>query len=346
LVSSTEMDMSSTPILLLGGKGGSVSEGVYKCLRLAGYENITILEYTQDAALLYRVASSTVSETTPDAGHDYIKEVIGLCNSRHFRIIAPGATWEAQLIAQYAEEFRSNGLTCLTNKSAVIDICANKWKTYEFLLSHGVRMPTTVRGLGEARQLLETSGPVIVKPEAGRGSQYVYKANNVAELEAVSRYLEVMAISYIVQEYLADDQHEYTVGVVSAKDGLMSRSIVMQRHLWGGATGYARVIEPGPINAWCEDIARKLGSSGPLNIQLRLDRNQNPAVIEINPRFSGSAPMRALGGFNEPDMIIRNFYLDEPLPDVPIHVDSQYYRVFQELVIQPGSRSGDMSNLL
>ena len=200
--------------------------------------------------------------------------------------------------------------------------------------------------MNESLKSLKNKTGLIIKPVFGRGSQNIYKASNVAELKAILNYFDVMHTPYIIQEYIPDDHQEYTVGVLSDKKGLSARSIVMQRFLWGGATGYAKVIRHGAINKFCEDLAFQIRSTGPLNIQLRLDKNKKPLVFEINPRFSGSAPMRALAGFNEPDILLRNFHLDQKFKKTSIRVGSQYYRAFQEIQIQPNSRTGKVINFL
>jgi carbamoyl-phosphate synthase large subunit len=66
------------------------------------------------------------------------------------------------------------------------------------------------------------------------------------------------------------------------------------------------------VRAKAEAIAQALGSVGPLNIQGRLDSGEF-VPFEINPRFSGTTPMRAMAGFNEPELLI-DWHLD---PDQP-----------------------------
>ena len=34
-------------------------------------------------------------------------------------------------------------------------------------------------------------------------------------------------------------------------------------------------------------------------------------VFEINPRFSATCPMRAVAGINEPDIVLRNIFMNE-----------------------------------
>ena len=61
------------------------------------------------------------------------------------------------------------------------------------------------------------------------------------------------------------------------------------------------------------EIGRKLSFRGPLNIQLMKGKN-GPVPFELNCRFSGTTAIRANFGFNEPEMAIRHFYLNETLP--------------------------------
>jgi carbamoyl-phosphate synthase large subunit len=64
------------------------------------------------------------------------------------------------------------------------------------------------------------------------------------------------------------------------------------------------------VTKQCEMIAEKLQSKGPLNIQCRLVDGEIK-VFEINPRFSGTTSLRAMVGFNEPDLLIRRHLLGE-----------------------------------
>jgi len=39
-------------------------------------------------------------------------------------------------------------------------------------------------------------------------------------------------------------------------------------------------------------------------------------VFEINPRFSGTTSLRAIAGFNEPDVLIRKYLLKEKVDKI------------------------------
>jgi carbamoyl-phosphate synthase large subunit len=343
---TTRKDIDKINILLIGGKGGTVAEGILKCLRLANYGNISLLEYTRQAALLYRVEKSIIIDKNPDDDYEYIQKLIEVSLFNGIDVIIPAATWEARVISKYSEEFHRRGLTPLVNNYDAIEICADKKRTFEYLNARGIGTPKTFSSVEETSELLRQKIPLIVKPISGRGSQNIFRAGNITELKAVVGYFEAMNIPYIIQENISSNDDEYTVGVISDKNGNVIQSIVMRRHLLGGATGYAAVCNAGYINRFCEHVAKEIRSTGPINVQLRVNKEKEAFVFEINPRFSGSAPMRALAGFNELDMIIRNYYLNQEIELASVSFGNQYFRVFQEIEIRPDSKKGQIINLL
>jgi len=64
------------------------------------------------------------------------------------------------------------------------------------------------------------------------------------------------------------------------------------------------------VTSTCEKIALALGARGAINIQCRVS-GQKVFPFEINPRFSGTTSLRAMVGYNEPDVLIRNHVLKE-----------------------------------
>jgi carbamoyl-phosphate synthase large subunit len=250
------------------------------------------------------------------------------------------------IISKYNDDFYRSGLTPLVNNFNTIEICDNKKKTYDYLIKAGIGVPKSFISIEESLQSLEQKKSLIVKPISGRGSNNIFHARSISELEAIVNYFNVMNIPLIIQEYIGNNKNEYTVGVISDKKGKVIQSIVMKRYLFSGASGYAKVCLFGDTNILCEHIAKEIKSTGPLNVQFRLNEKNEPLVFEINPRFSGSAPMRALAGFNELDMMIRNFYFNEEIQTASIKAGNQYYRVFQEIEIDADSSHGEIKKLL
>ena len=57
------------------------------------------------------------------------------------------------------------------------------------------------------------------------------------------------------------------------------------------------------LNEFIKHITKIIKPFGPMNFQLCLTP-QGPVIFEINPRFSGTTPIRSLFGANEVDAIL------------------------------------------
>jgi carbamoyl-phosphate synthase large subunit len=90
--------------------------------------------------------------------------------------------------------------------------------------------------------------------------------------------------------------------------------VVLRRDLRDGNT-YRAYREPGcsQHDAFIVRVAEALGSHGPCNFQFRL-RDGEPVVFEINARFSGTTPVRAIFGFNEVAAIVDLLLDGRPIP--------------------------------
>ena len=316
-----------------------------KSLRLAGYTNLSILEHDLNVPHIYRVDNYFITKENPETKR-YLKIVLNYCKKHSIEVIIPTSTWQAEFFSKHFNEFNEQNIFLLVNHFSVISLCNDKWETYKYLKNNGFYTPNTI--FHETLVLSKIIFPVVIKPVVGKGNQNVFIVREKRELKIIIKFFKYKLIPFIVQEYIDNVDYEYTVGVVSDNNCNVIDSIVMNRYLWGGATGYAKVIEPSFINKYCEKIAKSLNSRGPLNIQLRLNKEQKPYVFEINPRFSGSAPMRSLAGFNEIDMVLRNFVFDEIIPRKKVNPSFEFFRVFQEVIIDRNSNKiqGMLENLI
>ena len=100
------------------------------------------------------------------------------------------------------------------------------------------------------------------------------------------------------------------------------------------STGYSQgfIIDHPLIRTYCEKLVLKLGMRGPANIQCRLEDNEIK-IFEVHPRFSGTSSIRALAGFNEPDILIRNFVLGESFDRISYQYNVAAIRAFQNLLV-------------
>ena len=100
------------------------------------------------------------------------------------------------------------------------------------------------------------------------------------------------------------------------------------------STGYSQgfIVNNPHVAEICEELALTLGSRGPLNVQLRLDGDR-VVVFEVHPRFSGTTPIRADAGFNEPDVLLRNFLDGESFGRLGHRSDLVAIRAFEHVLV-------------
>jgi carbamoyl-phosphate synthase large subunit len=132
-------------------------------------------------------------------------------------------------------------------------------------------------------------------------------------------------------------------------EGEIIDSIVLKRKLSGLSLGTSRIINGNKyslstgysqgfiirnrvIQEKCEDLAIKLGIRGPVNIQSRFVKDKL-VVFEVHPRLSGTTSIRAETGFNEPDILIRNFLFNEQFKGIDYKVNVAALRAFTNIIV-------------
>jgi carbamoyl-phosphate synthase large subunit len=118
---------------------------------------------------------------------------------------------------------------------------------------------------------------------------------------------------YVIQEFLREEDQEYTCCVFKTPDMGEPYSIALKRKLLNGTTISAEVVFDDLLSGLCEEISCRFPMEGSLNVQVR-KKNDIPYVFEINPRYSSTSYIRAICGFNDVEMGIQ-FILGRQIPD-------------------------------
>jgi carbamoyl-phosphate synthase large subunit len=325
-------------VLITGVGGGGFGRQILKALKMAETSYTVVgVDMSPTSMGLYEVDKSYVVPSAIES--NYISKILDICSRENIRVLIPGSEPELLKISQHRGEFAKHKILLLINTPDVLKICMDKWATYKFLTKNGFDCPKSVLVDENMEQIginIEStiSFPMIIKPAlSSGGSSNVFIAQDREELEFFIRYLIKQGLKPLIQSYLGSHEEEYTVGVLTdISTGALIGSIAVKRQILSTLSSKIKVknrcsgdmksdilvissgISQGTIDDFpevrrcCEEIAFKLGSRGPLNIQCRkVDGKVFP--FEINPRFSGTTSLRALVGFNEPDILIRKYIL-------------------------------------
>jgi carbamoyl-phosphate synthase large subunit len=326
-------------VMIAGIGGASLGIEIAKCLRLAGKYEIYGCDISSTAYGLY---DDGFAETYRVNRDDYVAEVLKICHQSGVRWLIPGGEQPNVLLGAAAEQLSREGVRVVTNDSAIISLFSDKQETFKKLAACGIPIPKTAE-LTTAEDLQAVGLPCIVKPATGSGgSTSVFFALTTDEALIYAEFIRRNGSVPIAQEYVGDDEGEFTIGVLSLPDGRIAGSIALRRMLEakisvayrgrGGvlSSGYSQgYIDTFPdLCRQAEQIAAVILSRGPINIQGRL-RNGVLMPFEINPRFSASTYLRALAGFNEIDMLL-DFLICGELPSTKSIKPGWYLRSLTE----------------
>jgi carbamoyl-phosphate synthase large subunit len=310
------MNISGAPIkVMIAGIGGaSLGTEICKCLRLARKYEIYGCDISPTAYGLY---DACFTETYCISRENYASEVLSVCLQAGVKWLIPGGEQPNALLGAAAELFARESIRVVTNDSAIVGLFSDKDATFKKLSACGIPIPKTTE-LTNADDVNRVGLPCIVKPATGSGgSASVFFAVTTDEALIYADYIRRIGSVPIAQEYISDEEGEFTIGVLSLPDSELVGSIALRRVLdaklsvayrgRGGviSSGYSQgYIDTFPdLCQQAERIASAIQSRGPINIQGRV-RNGILMPFEINPRFSASSYLRALAGFNEIDILL------------------------------------------
>lgn len=323
------------PVLITAIGGAGHGEQILKALRLAETPYRLIGADANAYCPQFRLVDQALTLPRADAP-GYIDAVLSVC--AHFGVRAAFHGSEPELMAMNAarDRFAAANILLPINPDPVIRACMDKQATVALLRDLGFDPPRSL--LIQRSQDLPAIDfyPAVIKPHLGSGgSKDCYIVQDAREMALLAEYIGYDR-GIFVQEYVGTPESEFTVGVLTDLDGVFINSIAVRRELKSqlnlrvvtpnrtGRTdlGSRLVIssgvshgEVGPFPAVtgpCEAIAKAIGARGAINIQCRLVGDQ-VKVFEINPRFSGTTSIRAMMGYNEPDILIRRHVLGETI---------------------------------
>ena len=336
-------------ILITAVGGRSVGSGILHSLLRSSKEvsdrwNIIAADADSFAWGLYKVQHRILLPLAKE--ENYIQSIKDAIEKYNLDAIIPGSEIETQILTQNRNLFK---IPIIANEFELMPYMMDKFyclsKIKEFELP---TIPTFK--ISEADKVInQYNFPLIIKPTVGTGgSKGVVICEDIKKFKSIEKEI-IGKENYCIQPLIGDEEEEYTVGVLSDKKGEIIDSIVMKRKLIGLSlldskfinnkkvsisTGYSQgyFIKNAKIQTFCEDLARKIGSKGPLNIQLRILDNKI-YVFEVHPRFSGTSTMRADVGFNEVDILLRNFLFDEKFERIKYQYDVAVIRAFEHVIV-------------
>lgn len=252
------------------------------------------------------------------------------------------------ILSSNKKEFEDIGIKIVVSDEAVINICNDKWQTYDFLINNNFNSPKTFLGLNSAIEAIsrkEIEYPVIIKPRWGMGSISVYEAENEEELvvlykrairnvrDSYLKYesMEKMEESILIQEKLKGQ--EYGLDIINNLNGEYQNTIVKKKlTMRSGETDCAEIIESEIMKSLGKEISSKLKHISNLDMDVFLS-NDIPYILDMNARFGGGYPFSHMAGVNLPKAIV--YWLEGKEIDKSLLIEKKVLIAHKDINIVP-----------
>ncbi|GAY20312.1 ATP-grasp domain-containing protein [Sphingobium fuliginis] len=302
--------------VLVTGAGAVLGQGIIKSLRQSalGCHVIAADPNPLSAGLYWADAAYRLPFADDPAFGDRIHQLL---DRERPDVVLVGTDVELSWFAAERRRLEALfGTHVLVSDPRVVAIADDKLETARFFESVGLPHPASAAAEDEeaVEALIDKAGfPLVVKPRIGARSVGV---SVVHDRTALASALEGRG-GLVVQQCVGSADCEYTASTL-VFDGEVQASIVMRRDLRDGNTYRAYIADYPELNAQVRTLGRALQPHGPANFQFRTDADGTPRVFEINARFSGTTPLRAMAGFNEVEMCVRKLLHATPIVQPPV----------------------------
>jgi carbamoyl-phosphate synthase large subunit len=264
-----------------------------KALEKSGGRVITVDFSTYSPALYFGHNHYTV----PLVGDpEYIPQLEKIIDKEKVSLIIPSIDDELALWARLKSYFEQNGVQVSISPAKTVDICNDKWKTYQFFKANKFPFPETYLPENLSYQM---KYPLFIKPRSGRGSVNSFLVRNKRELDFFVDYVP----EPLVQDYLQGK--EFTVDALYSRQGELISYVPRFRLLIrAGVSDRGKTFRNEELRAWISAISSKMHFEGAVNFQGKIFK-KDVSFFEINPRFSGGIQLSTSAGPNFAELLIR-----------------------------------------
>lgn len=250
---------------------------------------------------------------------DYIPSIINFCKEKGIKIVLSLFDIDLLVLAKHREDFKNQNIRLVLASADFVEICNDKYKTYQFIKNLGLQSPKTYLSEDDVKTAItngELSYPVIMKPRWGMASMGIYKVENDDELHVFTQkcrrdifgsYLKYESSmtkgeAIIYQEVIEGE--EYGLDVLNDLDGNYITTFAKQKvSMRSGETDLGRTAAAEPFEETAKIIAIASHHEGICSVDC-FKNEKGIFVIEMNCRISGHYPLSYLAGFNYPQLII------------------------------------------
>jgi len=247
----------------------------------------------------------------PYSKSDCFEYLLDILKKENIHVVLPIVHEGLLMWARHQSFLQKIGISVFLSPYPTIDICNDKWKTFEFFKKYQINTPET--SLKHAFDFL--------KPRFGRGG---------AGIKRVPLSKKVDMEGYISQQFIKGQ--EYSVDALCDMNGKPLCIVPRERiQVTSGLSTIGHVVNDFEIETQVERIISFLKFVGPINVQC-FKNDSGIYFTEINSRLAGgmSLSMHATCNWFS---IIHKIMHDEPVSPVEVNYGLVMLRYFSDIII-------------
>lgn len=278
--------------------------------------------FASNSILTYTLEQADEYTITPNIYDDnYITFLLDYCKKKNIRAIISLFDIDLPVLAKNKVLFDKEGIKLVVSDYDVTQICNDKWATYNFLTSIGIKQTPSFITLEDTEKSISEGRityPLFIKPRWGMGSIGIYKVENDEEMNVLYKKLHREIFdTYLRYESSVDEEsciiiqqaikgQEYGIEVLNDLDGNYVATFAKKKvAMRSGETDVAETVDPLPFESIGKRISANLKHIANLDVDCFVSENGDVYVLEMNCRFGGQYPFTHNAGVNIPLQIIK-----------------------------------------
>ena len=249
---------------------------------------------------------------------NYIPFLLDYCKKNRIDVLLSLFDIDLPILAANRDKFADIGTKVIISDLDIINICNDKWKTYQFLVKNKFYTPKTYLTLQQTLLALDSGEihfPIVVKPRFGCGSiamsiaedelalVYYYRRNTRAVNNTYLKYESSNVNEKIIYQECLRGQ-EYGADVINDLNGNFRKVNVRKKiAMRAGETDIAELVNEPAISAELQRLGKLTKPIANMDVDI-FDVNGTPYILEMNVRFGGGYPFSHMGGCNLPKAIV------------------------------------------
>jgi len=243
---------------------------------------------------------------------EFVNHLLNVVKNDNYEVIFPVTDKTVTPIAKYREEFAKYTHVPLPDYEILMK-AMDKAKTIEIARQNGIACPVTYAADNFEEVVAakdEFQFPVLIKPRRGYGARGLTLCNTPEEL--TSAYPEITAIygNCLIQEYIPPGGEELGVYALFNSNSEL-RAVTVHRRLRsypvsGGPSTLRETVHRPELVETAIRLLKALNWSGVAMVEFKTDpRDNQPKLMEVNPRWWGSLQLSILSGVDFPYLLYK-----------------------------------------